>query len=147
MTFKIIERVKNRAKFLILAMKMFTITKDRGLRLIMENPWNGESYLKDNFITPPSIIDNDRTRRGDVYKKPTAYWFVNCEPTSGFTYEPSKVVKKIREAKGSNKAGVCSEERSTITSTYARNFINDFILGRNVFGNEQPTILDLIDKK
>lgn len=38
-------------------------------------------------------------------------------------------------AKGSGRAGLCSEERSLISPDYARNFICDFILGR-----KQPEI-------
>jgi hypothetical protein len=63
------------------------------------------------------------------YAKPAAYWFVNCKPTTGFTYQKNKKVKKILSSKKSAKAGVCSEERSMISSDYARNFIRDQILG------------------
>lgn len=33
-------------------------------------------------------------------------------------------------AKGSSKAGLCSEERSLISPDYARNWICDFVLGK-----------------
>ena len=33
-------------------------------------------------------------------------------------------------SKGSSVAGVCSEERSMISPDYARNFICDFIIGK-----------------
>lgn len=33
-------------------------------------------------------------------------------------------------AKGSGQAGICSSERSMISPDYARNFICDFILGK-----------------
>jgi hypothetical protein len=108
---------------------MFCVCSQRGLRLIVENPWNEQTYLKANFIMPPSYVDKDRSRRGDYYVKPTAYWFVNCKPTTGFTYQKDKKIKKIMSSKGSAKAGVCSEERSMISSDYARNFICDQILG------------------
>lgn len=68
--------------------------------------------------------------RGDYYKKPTAYWFWNCEPTNGFTYQDDKEKKTIMNSRGSSEAGICSEERSLISSDYARNFICDFILGK-----------------
>lgn len=35
------------------------------------------------------------------------------------------------KSKGSSKAGVCSEERSLISPDYARNFICDFIIGKD----------------
>lgn len=69
----ILERVANREKFFSLAIKMLTIAKERGLRLVMENPWSEQTYLKANFVLPPSLVDMDRTRRGDAYKKPTAF--------------------------------------------------------------------------
>ena len=46
------------------------------------------------FNKEPSVIDTDRTRRGDFYRKPTAYWFFNCEPTTGTSYQKPKEVRK-----------------------------------------------------
>ena len=126
----ILERVNNREKFYALAVKMLTVAKERGLRLIMENPYSPKSYIRNNFILPPTLVDNDRSLRGDCYRKPTAYWFINCEPTHGLTIQPAKEVKNILSMKPSKKAGLCSEERSMISPNYARNFICDFILGK-----------------
>lgn len=124
----ILERTKDREKFYTLAVKMLTIAKERGIRLIMENPWSMQTYLKANFVLPPSLIDKDRSLRGDHFKKETAYWFINCEPTSGRSFQP-KVRTRVLDKKGATK-GVCSEERSMISPDYARNFICDFILGK-----------------
>ena len=126
----ILERTKDREKFYTLAIKMLTVAQERGLRLIMENPWSGIGYLRNNFVEDPKIIDNDRTLRGDYYKKPTAYWFWNCENTYGESYQAPKKIKRIVEGKKHPIAGMCSEERSMITPDYARNFICDFILGK-----------------
>lgn len=52
-TDKILERSANREKFFGLAVKMLAVAKERGLRLIMENPWAEQTFLKANFITPP----------------------------------------------------------------------------------------------
>lgn len=130
MTDKILERSSNRTFFYNLAIKMCSIAKQRGLRLIMENPWSGIGYLNNNFVEDPKVIDMDRTMRGDYYKKPTAFWYFNCEPTFGATYQKPKQVKTIRKTKGSSQAGLCGEERSLISPDYARNFICDFILGK-----------------
>lgn len=81
----------------------------------------------------------DRTKRGDYYKKPTAYWFINCEPTNGYTMQQDKKRKNILTARQGTKAGVCSEERSMISKDYARNFICDFILGKTQ-PEIQPTL-------
>lgn len=129
-TDKIIERSKNREKFFVLAIKLLTIAKSKGVRLVMENPWAEQTYLKANFVTPPSLIDNNRRMRGDYFEKPTAYWFINCEPTQGKSYQCDKPKKTIVNTKGSKQAGTCSEDRSMIHPDYARNFICDFILGK-----------------
>lgn len=126
----ILKRANNRLAFYTLAIKMLTVAKERGLRMIMENPYSMQTYLNGNFVLPPAVIDYDRSMRGDYFKKTTAYWFVNCEPTDGQTMTKNKNIKKVLEAKGSDKAGICSEERSMISPLYAHNFICDFILGK-----------------
>lgn len=136
MTEKILERNANRAYFYGLAVKLASIAKQRGIRLIIENPWSGIGYLKNNFVEDPKVIDMDRTLRGDYFKKPTAYWYFNCEPTNGLTIQKDKKVKKIRKTKGAGEAGLCSEDRSMISSDYARNFICDFILGKEQVGSQ-----------
>ena len=131
---KIIQRGKDRQYFYEMLYKMVGVCLLRNLRLIIENPWssNGAHYLKDNFIKNPDLIDNNRTLRGDDFVKPTGYWFFNCEPTFGCSFEPNKNIKKIQKTKSNSKkgAGICSTERSMINPKYARNFICDFILGK-----------------
>lgn len=129
-TEEILKRVKKREQFFGLAVKMLAAAKSRGLRLIMENPWSEQTYLKANFVASPSLVDKDRTLRGDYFKKPTAYWYINCEPTHGASFKKPKVRKTILSTKGSKQAGLCGEERSMISPDYARNFICDFILGK-----------------
>ena len=129
-TNKILERVKNREYFFSLAVKMLCVAKENGLRLIMENPWSLQTYLKANFVIPPTIVDNNRMLRGDYYVKPTAYFFINCEPTNGKSFQNDKEQKIIVNQKSSGKAGLCSEERSIISPDYARNFICDFVIGK-----------------
>ena len=136
MTEKILERTKNRAYFYSLAVKLAAIAKERGIRLIIENPWSGIGYLRNNFVEDPKVIDMDRTLRGDFFKKPTAYWYFNCEPTQGLTIQKDKKTKKIRSTKGASEAGLCSEDRSMISPDYARNFICDFILGKEQIGTQ-----------
>lgn len=128
----ILDRDKKRSYFYGLAIKMFAVAQERGLRLIMENPWSENTYLKANFIIPPALVDNNRMLRGDYRVKPTAYWFVNCEPTHGHSIQFDKMKEKKTHmaSKKSSVAGVCSEERSMISPDYARNFICDFILGK-----------------
>jgi hypothetical protein len=127
---KILERAKNREYFYELIIKLVAIVQERGLRLIIENPWQQPHFLYQNFLFLPSYIDKDRTRRGDYFVKPTAYWFVGCEPTDGFTMQKDKEVRTVYSCKRGVHAGVCSEERSMISPDYARNFICDKILGK-----------------
>lgn len=127
----ILNRSNNRHRFYQLCIKMLAIAKTRGLRMIMENPWGTQSFLRNDFVTPPAIIDRDRSLRGDYFSKPTAYWYINCEPTIGLTIQKLHKPKRVKkDAKPSGKAGQCSEERSMISPDYARNFICDFILGK-----------------
>lgn len=141
-TDKILERSANRECFFRICVKMISVAIKKNIRLIMENPWSEQTFLKANFVMPPSLVDMDRTKRGDVYKKPTAYWFVNCEPTHGQSFQrPKAQVKTVMSSRGSSVAGVCSEERSMISPDYARNFICDFILGKK----QKNTQLNLFD--
>ena len=127
---KIIERSHNREVFYRYLTMLYAVVAERGLRMIIENPWSDAGYLNNNFIIPPTIIDKNRRRRGDAFKKPTAYWFVNCKPTFGQSFTTPKEEKSISSSRGGAKAGLCSEERSMISPDYARNFICDFILGK-----------------
>ena len=139
----IFDRIAMRDRFYKLLLKMCFVCIARNIRLVIENPYTTNTYLKGNFIKPPSVVDNDRTVRGDFFVKSTAYWFFNCEPTHGLTVQQTKKkdIKHIdihtnknhsRDSivKGSKVKGICSEERSMISPNYARNFIADFILGK-----------------
>lgn len=125
----ILDRSSNRERFFSLAVKMLATAEMKGLRMIMENPWSEQTFLKSNFVAAPSLVDMDRTKRGDVFRKPTAYWFINCKPTRCKTYQQSKITKTIMNSRGSGQSGLCSEERSMISPDYALNFISDFLLG------------------
>ena len=128
-----VNKNRERARLYELMMKFSGVCLDRDIRMVMENPWSEQSYLKQNVIMkPPTIIDTDRTRRGDWMKKPTAYWFWNCEPTHGKSFQqtPKSLKRRILEMKKAPNAGLCSEERSMISPDYARNFICDFIIGK-----------------
>lgn len=132
----ILDRVDNRAKFLKLLIKLFELARERGIRMIVENPWSLQAYLKSGFVMPPTIIDNNRMVRGDYFVKPTAYWFLNCTPTNGCTQQMDKERRRVWEMPKGKERGVCSEERSMISPDYARNFICDFILGKEQLGSQ-----------
>ena len=137
-TEKILERSQNREYFYTLLIKLFCVVHERGQRMIVENPYSPMGYLHftENFVAKPSIIDKNRMMRGDYFRKPTAYWFVGCEPTHGMTIQKDKEQRIIRKTKSASKAGLCSEDRSMISQDYARNFICDFILGKEQIGTQ-----------
>ena len=126
-----LERLHKRTTFHSLLYKLVAICDKRKIRLIIENPATEPNYLISgcNFVKP-TIVDDDRTRRGDCYKKPTAYWFFNCEATYGESFVEPKEVKKILNGVRPTGDGLCSSERSMIAPAYAKNFICDFILGQ-----------------
>lgn len=129
---KAINRLEKRTYYHCLLYKFYAVCFVRGLRLIIENPATAPNYLitGQNF-PPPTFIDNNRRIRGDYFKKPTAYWFVNCEPGKLLTAQMDKELKKI-ESINKDKPIM----RSIISGDYARNFICDFILGRSQEGTQ-----------
>lgn len=125
-----LERADNRNAFYKLLYKMAGVCVLRGLRIVIENPFSALHFLHNNFLKEPTIIDHDRRRRGDYFTKPTGYWFFNCDPTHGASFQKPAMELCISNRKPGAEAGVCSEERSMISPDYARNFICDFILGK-----------------
>ena len=132
----ILKRSENREYFFRVAVQMFAVCAMKNIRLIMENPWAMQTFLKANFIMPPSLIDTDRNKRGDLFKKPTAYWFLNCSPTNGTTLEQKCKPINVTSTSHKRGGGICSEKRSMISPDYARNFICDFILGKEQIGSQ-----------
>lgn len=128
---------QERERFFRLLMQMVAVCDESGCRLIIENPYNtsGMTYLENNFIRP-TIVDKNRMLRGDYFVKPTGYWFVNCKPTDGFTEQRDKKQKTIMELPRTKGDGICGQERSMISPDYARNFICDFILGKEQVGTQ-----------
>lgn len=126
----IIQRAKDREYFYEKILKLYGVVNKIGTRLIIENPFSPLHFLVNNFPAEPAVIDKNRMERGDYFVKPTQYWFINCSPTRGFTYQNDKQQKIINKAARGKQAGLCSEERSLISPDYARNFICDFILGK-----------------
>ena len=127
---KILERSTLRTEFYDRLIKFVAVCLAYKIRMILENPWSEQTFLKQNFLKYPDVVDMNRMERGDYFQKPTAYWFWNCEHTNGFTYQNDKQKKTILNTKGSSQAGICSEDRSMISSDYARNWICDFVLGK-----------------
>ncbi len=95
-----------------------------GLKLVIENPYSAQHYLVRYWSLPSTFVDYDRTLRGDKFRKPTQYWFVNCKPSYNVIFESQIIHKEYKTIIScSNKV-----DRSMITSEYANRFIREFLL-------------------
>ena len=134
-------RDQKRHSYYIELLKLFHICEKRQLRLIVENPYNAHHYLRFNFPYTPAVIDMNRRLRGDFVKKPTQYFFLNCEPAGKISVQLDKVQQFTRGRRSAKEGGVCSSDRSMISYDYAYNFICDNILGIDS-GHTQPLLFN-----
>lgn len=125
------------SKMYKLVNKLFLICMKRGLRLVMENPFSEEHFLRRYWCYLPSIIDKDRRENGDYFKKPTQYWFLNCKPKNNFVFEaitynaieckdPIRLMNKEHYTKTG--ANTKKEARSMIHPDYANRFIRQYLI-------------------
>lgn len=128
---KIIERAQIRNDYYVTLLKFCRVVEERNLRAIIENPYNAHHYWRFNFPYRPAVIDMNRRLRGDFFKKPTQYLFVNCSPSGKVSVQIDKPIEYVHEKEGL--------QRSLISPDYAHNFICDHILGIDS-GHTQPTL-------
>lgn len=107
--------------------KMAIVVIQKGLRMVIENPYADRHYLKNYWCLKPQIIDKDRTVNGDYYKKPTQYFFIGCKPEQNFIFEPIEASEKksVKFLKWNNDR---QKERSLIHPQYARRFIKMYLM-------------------
>lgn len=103
--------------------KMVIVCLRKGLKIIIENPYHKDHILSQFWHIKPKIIDMDRTMRGDNFRKPTQYWFINCEPKNNMVMEAYAIGENKTINNTHNKV-----ERSLITKAYANRFIKEFII-------------------
>ena len=106
--------------------KLAIVCIRKNIPLIIENPYSTTHYLTKYWAIPASVIDKDRTLRGDYFEKPTQYWFIGCEPKYNMILEPQIWNKKKTIENTHNKT-----ERSLIAPEYANRFIREFILDKS----------------
>lgn len=107
--------------------KLAIICLNKNIPLIIENPYSEQHYLRRYWAIKAKIIDNDRTLTGDYLKKPTQYWFINCEPKNNFIFEGIDIKKKMTTNQlWWNKNH--KVERSMISKDYANRFIREYII-------------------
>ena len=118
-----IEQMFMRNKYYLHLCNLCLIAIKKGFKLIIENPYGKINFLKQYFPIKPKVIIMNRQKMGDFYKKPTQFFFINCNPEFNLQNEYSlenKVAKRIEDNKGI--------ERSIISPDFAKNFIKDFII-------------------
>lgn len=98
-----------------------------GYKMVFENPYNEQHYLRRYWALEPAVIDYDRTQNGDYYKKPTQYWFIGFEPENNLVMEPLDYVPYHTVDKGID--GIRkTTARSMIHPQYAERFIKKYII-------------------
>lgn len=111
--------------------QMVTICIRKGLKLIIENPHTQPHYLTTYWCIKPKLIDKDRTMNGDFYKKPTQYWFINCEPKNNLVWEPLDYVEQKTISHATKEDGKSRQTiRSMIHPQYANRFIRQYIIDK-----------------
>ena len=107
--------------------KLVIVCLRKDLRLIIENPYSEQHYLSKYWCIKPKYIDYDRTKKGDYFKKPTQYWFINIEPKLNLVFDGIDIKEKktIVGCFGKDNFQV---ERSIISNDYAKRFIQELIL-------------------
>lgn len=118
--------------------KLFMVCMDRNLRLVMENPYSEEHFLRRYWCIPPAIVDKDRRENGDYYAKPTQYWFVNMKPQNNFLMEPitynhlgeKDAIRRLNSSMYADRFGKVSQKvaRSMIHPEYASRFIRQYLI-------------------
>lgn len=128
-----LELHKELSRLYELVTKLAIVCLKRNIKLIIENPYSTTHYLVKYWSIPYTILDTDRTLKGDYYKKPTQYWFINCKPKYNVIFEPLQYVKSKINARQKNENGINRQVlRSMIHPQYASRFIREFILDEKV---------------
>jgi hypothetical protein len=116
---------------------LFIVCIRKNLKLVMENPYSEEHFLRRYWCYLPSIIDRDRRENGDYYAKPTQYWFLNCEPKNNLLWEalPYNAIEckdaiRLMQKCHYEKTGAKSKKtaRSMIHPDYANRFIRQYLI-------------------
>ena len=103
---------------------------DRDFKLIIENPYSAQHYLTRYWAIKPMVIDKDRRENGDIYRKPTQYWFIGTKPKFNIVFEALDYVETVialQKIKGKDwkRREVL---RSEIHPQYANRFIRKYLI-------------------
>ena len=117
--------------------QLFIVCIRKKLRLVMENPYSEEHFLRRYWCYLPAIIDRDRRDNGDYFKKPTQYWFLNCQPKNNLLWEvlPYNAIDcndaiRLMSKEDYEKTGAKDKKtaRSMIHPQYANRFIRQYLI-------------------
>lgn len=114
----------------LLVTKMVLVCIEKKIPLIIENPYAKEHYLSRYWCITPKVIDDNRRDRGDQYKKPTQYFFINREPSNNLIFEAygNPIENRNIWVKGKDNNEGDKVKRSLISPLYANRFIREFII-------------------
>lgn len=108
--------------------KMCLVVIDKGLKMVIENPVNQPHYLTMYWSIKPRIVDKDRTQNGDYMKKPTQFFFINCEPKNNLVFESIQHVDMRNVERLTNQEKDRKTLRSEIHPQYANRFIRKYLI-------------------
>lgn len=113
----------------VLLCKLVIVVIRKGLNMVIENPYTQPHYLTTYWCLQPAIIDKDRTKNGDYYKKSTQYWFINFKPKHNLVFEPLEYVEPRNIEKVTGENGKSRQtQRSMIHPQYASRFIRQYLI-------------------
>lgn len=120
-----VERERERARYLELLNKLVDIVENRNFKIIIENPYTNNYLLTINRFSKPKIIIQNRRVYGDYYVKPTMFYYFGLEPT--YITSKAQVLKKgQKKMKVKDEVGIT---RSLMSKEFVENFIEKYILG------------------
>lgn len=118
-------------KLWVLLNKMVIVCEKKHLQMVIENPYDHASYLTMYWCIKPTLIDKDRTKNGDYYRKPTQFFFINRKPFNNLVFEPLQYVEtNFIKYVHSTKEHTRQEIRSLIHPQYASRFIRQYLIER-----------------
>lgn len=105
----------------------------KGFRMVIENPYSEQHYLKKYWCIKPKLVDTDRRANGDYMKKPTQYFFINMEPKYNLVFEAIDYVERRVCSYITSKTGekTRAETRSEIHPQYANRFIRQYLIDQD----------------
>lgn len=118
------EMMKTRALAYEALCNLCIIALKRNFKLIIENPNGKAGFLRQYFPIKTKMIIKDRSLYGDDYKKSTQFFFINCEPAFNLEKTCKKNENEITIVEKKH-----TPERSKITETFAKIFIENWVLG------------------